>query len=141
MTMPDATHSRTGRPAVRASDADRDQVIEQLRAAAGEGRLDAAELEERVGAALAARTAPELQALSADLPSPAREPRSRRAPQRVGSRLQAYIGVMTLLVAIWALTGAEYFWPVWPALGWGIGLMSPGACSHRHRGRAQHTVG
>ncbi|MBA3437053.1 MAG: XRE family transcriptional regulator, partial [Thermoleophilaceae bacterium] len=32
---------------------------------------------------------------------------------------------MALLVAIWALTGEGYFWPVWPALGWGIGLMGP----------------
>ena len=30
---------------------------------------------------------------------------------------------MALLLAIWALTGAGYFWPVWPALGWGIGIL------------------
>ena len=27
-----------------------------------------------------------------------------------------------LLVGIWVVTGAEFFWPVFPLLGWGIGL-------------------
>ena len=27
-----------------------------------------------------------------------------------------------LLIAIWAVTGAGFFWPVFPLLGWGIGL-------------------
>ena len=30
---------------------------------------------------------------------------------------------MALLIAIWAVTGAGYFWPVWPMLGWGVPLM------------------
>lgn len=34
-----------------------------------------------------------------------------------------YVGVNLLLVAIWALTNSDgYFWPIWPFLGWGIGL-------------------
>ena len=33
-----------------------------------------------------------------------------------------YLGVNALLVAIWALTSASYFWPVWPMLGWGIAI-------------------
>jgi len=43
-------------PALRASDADRDRVIELLRAAVADGRLDSAEFDERVDAALAGRT-------------------------------------------------------------------------------------
>ena len=43
-------------PALRASDADRDRVIELLRAAVADGRLDPAEFDERLDAALAART-------------------------------------------------------------------------------------
>ena len=31
--------------------------------------------------------------------------------------------VMLLLVVIWALTGADYFWPIWPMLGWGVGIV------------------
>jgi len=34
----------------------------------------------------------------------------------------AYLIVNAMLVAIWALSGAGYFWPIWPILGWGIGL-------------------
>jgi hypothetical protein len=53
---------------VRASDADREYVAEQLRKAAGEGRLLAEELEHRLGAALSARTYGELDAVVSDLP-------------------------------------------------------------------------
>ncbi|RMI43966.1 DUF1707 domain-containing protein [Actinomadura harenae] len=52
---------------VRASDADRDQVIEQLRAAIADGRLDPAEFDERVDAALTARTLDALTPLVTDL--------------------------------------------------------------------------
>jgi len=54
-------------PALRASDADRDQVIGLLRAAVTDGRLDPAEFDERMGAALAARTIDALTPLTADL--------------------------------------------------------------------------
>ena len=54
---------------LRASDADRDAVTDRLREAAGEGRLEPEELEERVHAALRARTYGELGRLVADLPS------------------------------------------------------------------------
>ena len=54
-------------PALRASDADRDRVIELLRAAVADGRLDQAEFDERLDAALAARTLDALAPLTADL--------------------------------------------------------------------------
>jgi len=54
-------------PALRASDADRDRVIELLRAAVADGRLDAAEFDQRLDAALAARTINALAPLTADL--------------------------------------------------------------------------
>jgi hypothetical protein len=54
-------------PALRASDADRDRVIDVLRAAVGDGRLDPAEFDERLDAALAARTIDALVPLTADL--------------------------------------------------------------------------
>ena len=53
-------------PALRASDADRDRVIELLRAAVADGRLDQAEFDERLDAALAARTMDALAPLTAD---------------------------------------------------------------------------
>ena len=54
-------------PAQRASDADRDRVIELLRAAVTDGRLDPAEFDERLDGALAARTFDALAPLTADL--------------------------------------------------------------------------
>ena len=33
-----------------------------------------------------------------------------------------YVAVNLFLIAIWALTGGGYFWPIWPLLGWGLGL-------------------
>ncbi|MFE1885725.1 DUF1707 SHOCT-like domain-containing protein [Streptomyces diastatochromogenes] len=56
---------------LRASHADRDRVVDALTAAAGDGRLTAEEHEERVGAALSARTLGELAELTADLPDAA----------------------------------------------------------------------
>jgi hypothetical protein len=65
--------SRSGeavpRGELRASHEDRDRVVELLRVSAGDGRLTAEELDERVEAALTARTYNELAALVADLPT------------------------------------------------------------------------
>jgi hypothetical protein len=58
----------TGRPPeIRASDADRDRVVDVLRVAMGDGRLTADEFGERMEAALSARTLGELAVLTADL--------------------------------------------------------------------------
>ncbi|WP_404383054.1 2TM domain-containing protein [Knoellia locipacati] len=35
----------------------------------------------------------------------------------------AYVTVNLLLVAVWYLTGAGFFWPVFPLFGWGIGVI------------------
>jgi hypothetical protein len=102
-----------------ASDGDRERIAERLQAAAGEGRLTPAELEQRLETAFSARTEAELEPLVADLPAPGHEPRPRDR-----SHVHAYVGTMLLLVAIWALTGAGYFWPIWPMLGWGIGVVA-----------------
>ncbi len=111
---------------LRASDADRERVAERLRAAAGEGRLTADELEERLERAFSGKTGAELAPLVADLPatvsSPGPTAGRRRGPDR--DHLRAYVAVNLLLVAIWALTGAGYFWPIWPILGWGIGVIA-----------------
>ena len=55
----------------RAADADREAVAERLRTAAGEGRLDLEEPDDRLGRAYAARTYGQLRALVADLPAEA----------------------------------------------------------------------
>jgi hypothetical protein len=58
-----------GGAGLRASHDDRDRAVEVLRVAAGDGRITTEELDERVGAALTARTYGELAALIADLPA------------------------------------------------------------------------
>jgi hypothetical protein len=116
---------------LRVSDGDRDHVLEELRAHAAEGRLTVEELEDRVQRALAARTAGELAALTRDLPErPAQRPTAR--PWRARPEVQTYLAVMALLIAIWALAGAGYFWPVWPAIGWGFFLLG-GPAGRRSR--------
>ena len=67
--LPAAARPGAGdKPELRASHEDRDRVVEVLRVAAGDGRLTEAELDERLGVALTARTSGELAALTADLP-------------------------------------------------------------------------
>ena len=58
-------------PAVRASDQDRDAVAQRLQQAFAERRLDDDEFDERMRAALTARTGADLEKLTADLPAPA----------------------------------------------------------------------
>ncbi|MET9523931.1 DUF1707 SHOCT-like domain-containing protein [Streptomyces coeruleorubidus] len=61
--------SRTGGALeMRASHADRDRIVDVLRVAAGDGRLTLEELDERLEAALSARTVGELAVLTVDLP-------------------------------------------------------------------------
>ncbi|MFF9568408.1 DUF1707 domain-containing protein [Streptomyces sp. NPDC014685] len=52
---------------MRASDADREAVVEHLREAAADGRIDMEELDTRLGQALSARTHGELAPLTEDL--------------------------------------------------------------------------
>ena len=56
-------------PATRASDRERDAVVQRVQDAFAEGRLDDAEFDERTRAALTARTHSDLDALLADLPA------------------------------------------------------------------------
>jgi hypothetical protein len=111
-------------PELRASDVDRERVVEQLQAHAGEGRLSVEELEERTERALGARTVGDLAALRSDLPE--RRVAPRRPRRRPRPELRTFVAVMTLLIAIWALGGAGYFWPIWPLLGWGVFVVGPG---------------
>jgi hypothetical protein len=79
-------------------------------------------------------------------PHPHKQPHQKMSPQKVeaaaraawGAHLGAYLSVNLMLVVIWLLTGAGYPWPIWPAMGWGIGLAAHGmahsaAMRHKHR--------
>jgi hypothetical protein len=62
--------AESGHQELRASDAERERTADQLRHAAGEGRLTLEELEERLNAAYAARTRGELEQLVGDVAVP-----------------------------------------------------------------------
>ena len=38
------------------------------------------------------------------------------------AHLFIYVTVNAVLVVIWAITSAGFFWPIFPILGWGIGI-------------------
>jgi hypothetical protein len=117
--------------AVRASDAEREDVSRQLSAHAAAGRLTPEELGERLDAAYAARTHGELMRLLDDLPAapaargedPARAVARRRLAHRAGAAAIASV----LCVAIWAAAGANgSFWPIWIILVSVLGLAREG---------------
>jgi Domain of unknown function (DUF1707) len=71
-------------PAVRASDAEREQTVAVLQAHVVEGRLTLEEFAQRLDMVYEARTRTELEALTHDLPADAHEsvPHGRRRPKR-----------------------------------------------------------
>jgi hypothetical protein len=69
------------RSELRASHEDRDRVVELLRVSAGDGRLTAEELDERLEQAMTARTYGELARLVADLPAAGTAVSPATAPQ------------------------------------------------------------
>lgn len=126
-------------PDLRASDADREQVAERLRQAATEGRLGADELDERLGAALSARTYGELDLLVADLPdrtaaSLRRSPETARLRSMMVAGLALTVALVVLGQAIGVLAGhvhpgdwrggtwrgAPLIWLAWLALAWRV---------------------
>ena len=79
---------------IRVSDADRERVTARLQENFAEGRLDQDELDERLSAALNAKTFGDLRPLTADLPGPVPRRRGRRRPRgRPGRRPGSPIAV------------------------------------------------
>ena len=94
------------RHSLRASDRDREEVVERLRATAAEGRLLVGELEQRLEAAFHARTYGELDALVADLPAaPAPVPGRRRPGLPVLAVATLALGILLSVLAAAATTG------------------------------------
>lgn len=65
---------------LRVSDGERDRVVEFLKEQTAQGRLSLQELEERTGAAYAAKTRLQLQQLTEDLPGAADFGHDQREP-------------------------------------------------------------
>jgi hypothetical protein len=119
-------------PDLRASDAERQQVIELLRRHHEAGRLTAEELVQRIDRVNAATTFGELDAILANLPrlppeaappTPAPQERARGAARPAFYRtLFAYVVINLFLIGVWAFSGRGAFWPIWVILGWGLGM-------------------
>lgn len=83
---------------LRASHADREQVIDALKAAFVQGRLTKGELDTRIGQAFASKTYADLAAVTADLPpSPAAAP---RPPQQVNVEAAASLAVVAIAIPV-----------------------------------------
>ncbi|MEN4398839.1 DUF1707 domain-containing protein [Mycolicibacterium senegalense] len=120
----------------RAGDRERERTADDLGQALTQGYLTMPEYDGRLQSALQAQTTAELRALVADLPVNRlrrHDPRRRAAQQRavrlsVRIHLAAYLAGSILMLGIWLAVGfgggGWYFWPVWPIMGWGIGVAS-----------------
>jgi hypothetical protein len=143
---------------IRASDAERERLVEELHEHTVAGRLTSDELEERLGAVYAARTRSELDVQRADLPISTVAARQalverkanlrRRLAQEAGGSVVASV----VCVAIWLASGAHgSFWPIWvivftllPLLRDSWRLLGPGSdldvVEARLRARHEHRL-
>lgn len=120
----------------RAGDRERERTANDLGQALSQGYLTMPEYEDRLQSAFQAQTTGELHRLVADLPVNRlrrNDPRRHAAQQRaarlsVRIHLAAYLAGSLLMLGIWLAVGLGgggwYFWPVWPIMGWGIGVAS-----------------
>jgi hypothetical protein len=135
----EALRDRAAAGHLRASDAERERTVEALRDHAAAGRLAAEELERRVEAAFAATTRADLDALEADLPPLPRAPRPAPTgiapawPPGIAAEWATYAVVAAILLTVWALTGADAFWPAWPLGFWGAALVFKAPWAHAGR--------
>lgn len=139
---------------MRAADADRQQIAEQLKSALDEGRLSLHEYDDRVREAYAARTYGDLVGLVDDLPEPGISAAEVNARQAAALRREARKLPMALLVlwtiwgaataanlVIWAVVAASspfpvYVWPVWMLVpGVALGAVTVGVQGIRRRQR------
>jgi PadR family transcriptional regulator, regulatory protein PadR len=106
---------------VLASDLEREQALQTISHAVGEGRLNLGEAKRRIEAVLHSRHRHELAGLVGDLPQPAlSEPGNRwnSSPRRLGLLALAAITILAAVV-VQAVAG---LWELWPVAVAGSGL-------------------
>ena len=119
-----------------ASDAERNEIITRLQTAHEEGRLDDAEMTERVEAALRARTRGDLSVLLADLPAggsqitpvPQPGPPAKRSRRSMAKEWSAWGVASSVTFVVWLITAVTagsfiYPWFLWVAGPWGAVLL------------------
>lgn len=123
-------------PALRVGDPERENTAARLGLAFTQGYLSMEEYESRLGHAFAAQSAGDLDRLTSDLPldqistrDPRRQAaRSRKAKRGLQIHLINYIAMSVLMIGIWLAVGfgvgSWYFWPIWPILGAGVGVVA-----------------
>jgi len=136
------------RELMRASDDDRQQVVDRLRAAFEDGRLNMEEFTERVELAYQAVTYGDLAKLHADLPPASPEAEPRPAPASAASPAVAakrsvfaylpaplkvlwtiWLAAVSINVVVWVLVVGTsghfiYPWPLWVAGPYGAALLA-----------------
>jgi hypothetical protein len=123
------------RASLRASDADREQIVHALRQHHGDGRLTVSEFTERMDLAYEAKTLGDLDGLTRDLPPlPPPLPEEPRADPNVirlrfYRHLLSYAFVNGFMLVLWVIVSVAVghlvlFWPIWTLLGWGLVLGS-----------------
>jgi hypothetical protein len=85
---------------IRASDSDRERVVELLQQHTAAGRLSLDEFAERVDVACAARTLGELAVVTSDLPEPAGEPATGPGPDGHRELLWVFLVAVIALVLL-----------------------------------------
>lgn len=106
---------------LRAGDADRERVVEDLRRGAAEGRLDSEELEQRLEAVYAATYVHEAEAQVADLPVARRDRGAGRSP--APPVVPIFLVALALIAIAAAATG---IWSLW-FLAWPISRLLEGS--------------
>ncbi|WP_194814661.1 DUF1707 domain-containing protein [Nocardia sp. XZ_19_385] len=119
----------------RASDAERDNVVNLLARHMADGRLDLAEYDKRVAQVYATTTREDLDSVLTDLPKLSKEApggfakaaSARRYPIWQQIEASSWLGVSLLVLGIWAAISLgvgelTYFWPVWVIGPWGAVL-------------------
>ena len=114
---------------LRASDADREAVAERLHQAAVEGRLEPEELEERLHAALRARTYGELRRLHSDLPARQRRTAVPAARVALAVAIWAVLAMAVVAAVVVAVALIAAWWMLWAVL-W-LALRGRHACAGR----------
>ncbi|WP_199816609.1 DUF1707 domain-containing protein [Streptomyces griseus] len=137
----DPARGKDAVPGLRVSDQERDAALDVLAAALAEGRLDPHEHAERAEAALAARTAGELAALTADLPvpPPGRAEAAREQRAKGYAEWRHWLGGLVVLSAIWGVNCLHegelaFYWPVTPLGIWAAALVARAIRPDRRKG-------
>lgn len=110
----------TADASIRVSDAERAEVADRLAQHYGDGRLDQAELDERLSRAMSAKTQADLDGLFDDLPEPGETPQAARPPARPPAarprhRVLPVVLVILLIAILW--NPLHHLWFPWGLFG------------------------